>query len=95
MTLPDTSGREIRVIDETAAEYHAIGIILLNDKHGTEVENIKSTGEKGKSIIIEIYKKWMKQDTEYSWIKLIKCFRQCGLQRLAKSLEQHFELTGT
>ena len=44
------------------------------------------------AIMLTIYKTWLTEDTNSSWVTLTDCFRQCGLDRLAYSIEQHFGL---
>ena len=84
-------GREITVIEESANHYRRIGPILLNDRYGEHVETIESDKRgKGERIIKEIYKKWMREDVNYSWIALAECFRECHLYHLANNIEQHF-----
>ena len=91
MQLPTHEGEKIHIIDESANFYHRIGTILLNDRYGNRVETIESDArEKGERIITEIYKKWMTEDENYSWMALTECFRACSLNRLASVIEQHF-----
>ena len=40
----------------------------------------------------ELYEAWLAEDPNCSWVTLTDCFRQCGLQSLARSIEQHFGL---
>ena len=42
--------------------------------------------------MLTIYKEWLAEDTNCSWVTLTDCFRQCGLDHLAYSIEQHFGL---
>ena len=89
--LTTHDGGEIRVIEESANHYHRIGPILLNDRYGERVETIESDERgKGERIIMEIYKKWMREDVNCSWTALAECFRECHLYRLANNIEQHF-----
>lgn len=91
--LTTHDGGEIRIIEETANHYHHIGPILLNDRYGDRVDTIESDERgKGEKIILEIYKKWMREDVNYSWTTLAECFRVCGLSRLAHNIEQHFDI---
>ena len=44
------------------------------------------------AIMLTIYNKWLAEDYNCSWVTLTDCFRQCGLDRLARAIEQHFGL---
>ena len=91
--LTTVDGREIRVIEGTANHYDCIGPKLLNDRYGERVDTItRDERGKGEKIIREIYKKWMREDVNCSWATLTVCFRDCGLNRLAHDIEQHFGL---
>ena len=87
------AGTEIKVIENSANHYKNIGRNLLNDRYGERVETIEKTmrGD-GESIIHEIYKKWVREDKNCSWVTLAECFRDCNLHRLASDIEQHFGL---
>ena len=43
-------------------------------------------------IMREIYREWLSEDINCSWTTLTDCFRQCDLNNLAYSIEQHFGL---
>ena len=84
-------GKDIHIIEESAINYRQIGTILLDDERGNKVDSIEhDTGGKAEEAITEIYKKWMKEDPNYSWVKLTQCFRKCSLNSLASDIEQHF-----
>ena len=92
MNLP-TSGSAIKIIQQSSAQYRKIGIILLNDRYGARIGAIqKSNRGQYEDIILEIYKEWLAEDPNCSWVTLTDCFRQCGLHSLARSIEQHFGL---
>ena len=88
-----TSEGDIKIIQRTARQYHEIGVILLNDRYGERIDVIKrDEEERAQDIMQEIYKGWLAEGTNCSWVTLTDCFRQCGLDRLAYSIEQHFGL---
>lgn len=91
ISLSTSSGGEITVIQDTANHFKNIGTILLNDRFGERVDVIESNmrGQR-EDIIREVYKKWMREDVNYSWTTLTECFRECHLHRLAQSIEEHF-----
>ena len=88
-----TSEGDIKIIQRSARQYREIGIILLNDRYGERVEAIEhdKRGQE-EAIMLTIYKTWLAEDTNCSWVTLTDCFRQCGLDHLAYSIEQHFGL---
>ena len=91
MKLTTRIGAVIKVIENSANHYKLIGTILLDDRYGERVETIENDLRgKGEAIIREIYKKWMKEDTNCSWLTLTECFRDCNLHRLASDIEEHF-----
>ena len=93
LNLPSHGGRVIKVIESTAAHYYNIGIILLNDSHGNRVSAIeRSLNRRVMDIMREIYREWLSEDINCSWTTLTDCFRQCDLNSLAYSIEQHFGL---
>ena len=91
--LTTRTGTVIKVIENSANNYKRIGAILLNDRYGERVEMIeKNMRGDVESISQEIYKKWMREDTNSSWLTLTECFRDCNLHRLASDIEEHFGL---
>ena len=93
LNLPSHGGRVIKVIESTAAHYYNIGIILLNDRHGDRVSAIeRSLNGRVMDIMREVYREWLSEDINCSWTTLTDCFRQCDLNNLAYSIEQHFGL---
>ena len=94
MYIKTRAGKEIRIIEGSANDYLHIGTILLDDSHGNAVKTIENN-ERGKSeeIITQIYKKWMNEAKNCSWIILTECFRACRLNRLAADIEEHLGLS--
>ena len=99
VVLPDliklsTSKRDIRILEESAAKFRQIGALLLRDDTGAIVSGIAYTafGNHVEAVRM-IYEKWMREDEDHSWKKLIQCFRDVQLNSLARDLELHFGLT--
>ena len=88
--LVTREGKDIHIIEESAKYYRQIGTILLNDERGNKVDTIVDDTREKTETITEIYKKWMREDPNYSWVKLTQCFRKCSLNSLASDIEQHF-----
>ena len=81
----------INIIQQTAARYRDIGIILLNDRNGAIVDEITESARGDMVAAVDmIYAKWMEEDVGYSWKKLTQCFKDCDLNSLASDIEQHF-----
>ena len=92
MTLSTSEGN-INIIEKTAAlHYRKIGTYLLEDLGGVQVDIIKHDCKTAEDIMQKIYQKWIAKDLSYSWTKLAECFRKCGLESLARTIERHFEL---
>ena len=92
MNLPTSKG-DVRIIQRSARQYRKIGIILLNDRYGDRVKVIEQEERgKGEATMQTIYTEWLAEDPNCSWVTLTDCFRQCGLNRLAYSIEQRFGL---
>ena len=85
-----TSTRDIRILDESAEKYQDIGTILLNDDSGAIVRGIKVTAQG--NVVRMIYERWLQEDPDHTWKKLIQCFRDVKLNSLARELELHFGL---
>ena len=92
--LKTQDGGVIRIMEESANCYKCVGHILLNDRYGDRVDTIVSDERgRGGMIIQEIYKLWMREYPDNcSWATLTECFRECGLNRLARTIEQNFGL---
>ena len=88
-----TSKGHIRIVEESAVKFMDIGTLLLGDRTGAIVRGIAKTarGEQLEAVRM-IYEKWMQEDKDHSWKKLIQCFRDVELNFLARDLELHFGL---
>lgn len=90
--LPTSRG-DIKIIQSSASHYRHIGTNLLDDRYGERIDEIElEKSRRGRDIIVEVYKQWLAEDTNCSWATLTDCFRQCDLNNLALSIEQHFGL---
>ena len=89
--LPTSRG-DIKIIQSSASHYRHIGTNLLDDRYGERIDEIEhdKRGERER----EGYnrKQWLAEDTNCSWATLTDCFRQCDLNNVAISIEQHFGL---
>ena len=86
LTLTSLEG--INIIEESAPYYREICAILLNDKHGSRVENIELDEKKGEEKMRAVYSWWMRESQYHSWDTLLDCFRKCHLNSLAHRIEE-------
>ena len=88
-----TSKGDVRILESSAVKFEDIGTILLKDDRGAIVSTTTRTalGNPDEAIRM-IYKKWIQEDEDHSWRKLIQCFKDVQLNSLAKDIERHFGL---
>ena len=77
--------------------YKIVPIVIIASAlsycHGNRVDTIENDARgRAETIITEIYKKWMNEDPDYSWMTLTECFRACNFNRLASDIEHHFRI---
>ena len=90
LTLQTNEG-DINIIRRSALRYRDIGTILLDDRHGDQVDVFEHNKRgNAQDVMLEIYKEWLRQDSNCSWTILTRCLRQCGLNSLASSIEKHW-----
>ena len=88
-----THNGDINIIQQTAARYRDIGILLLNDRNGAIVDGIKESARGDPTAAVDmIYTQWIREDVDCSWKKLTQCFRDCSLNTLASDIERYFRL---
>ena len=94
MKLSTSKGRHIRILERSAMRYGDIGTILLKDDTGAVVEAIRETARDNPVRAIRmVYEKWIQEDEDHSWRKLVQCFRDVQLNSLARDIETHFGLS--
>ena len=74
------------IISRVAEKYRCIGAILLNDKDGNVIAGIAASKEPC-DIMYKIFYKWLQEDTECCWEKLMKSLRRCELSVVAQNIE--------
>ncbi|CAI8031466.1 hypothetical protein GBAR_LOCUS17856 [Geodia barretti] len=83
--------KRLRIVDKSAKLYKDIGTKLLTT--AALVDSISEVAnEDPKKAIKLIYKRWIRTDEGHSWRKLTQCFKDVGLNSLARDLEKHFGL---
>ena len=80
----------INIAEEIANEYNDFGILILDDKRGSKVAAIAKT-KHGDTVAItdEILRQWIqgKGRMPVTWLTLIKCLRDTGLNVLADDIK--------
>ncbi len=77
-----------RIIQQTAAQYHTLGIFLLDDGNGSELASITEMDRNPVSIITTVYQRWLSKDPKASWSELIRILRLVNLNVLASDLQE-------
>ena len=81
-------GKRLNIISRAASQYWSIGIHLLNDTKCAAVRAITlKAHNQAESAMQEIFTKWVDEDPDCSWEKLIYCLRSNKLSDLAKEIE--------
>ena len=81
-------GKRLNIISRASSQYWSIGIYLLNDTKCAAVKAIKlKAHNQAESAIQEIFTKWVDEDPDCSWEKLIYCLKINKLSDLAKEIE--------
>ena len=78
------------VVEESAELYKDIGTKLLTTALVDSISEL-ANGDPKKAIRL-IYKRWIRTEEDHSWGKLTQCFKDVGLNSLARDLEKHFGL---
>jgi len=80
----------INIAEEIANAYNNFGILILDDKRGSKVAAIAET-KHGNSVAItvEILRQWLlgKGRMPVTWLTLVKCLRDTGLNVLADDIK--------
>ena len=83
----------INIIKDISPYYREVGTILLNDETGNKVATIKANcHDEGDEITHNIFKKWINEDPDATWSKLIQCLKDANLHSLAKKIEDSLHL---
>ena len=83
----------IDIATEIGTNYDKFGTLLLEDKNGNKVNNIK-VSERGDpvEITVEILKQWLngKGRKPVTWQTLVKCLRDTDLNTLVEKMKRSF-----
>lgn len=78
---------KVKIIKRCSAFYAKIGHDLLNDTDGSIVKSLQNSSQDPDVIMHEIFGKWLREDADHSWKKLIECLRRCDLDTVARDIE--------
>ena len=79
----------LRISQKVAANYFAFGIVLLNDKTGSQMRIIEDEcREKPERIVMKILQEWLEgKGLPVRWESLIQTLRETDLSVLAEEIE--------
>ena len=89
ISLPTRTGETINIMQRVGTQYTNLGLILLNDKDGSIVDQITSEYHwKAEDITKEILKRWIRGEGKQpvTWKTLTDALSAIGLTELAKSI---------
>lgn len=80
--------KTVDIIAQCSTHYQQIGNYLLHDRSGAIVESLelKRLSDPVK-ILRDIFGKWLREDRECSWEKLIECLRRFELNNITNDVE--------
>ena len=85
--LISVKGKDIKIIAQAAVKYKQIGYYLLDDKDGSMVMCLtQKNNSRPEDTLRDIFGKWLREDSERSWEKLLKCLKFCDLNSLAQDI---------
>ena len=86
----NTDNGDVRIVEKSAEHYKDIGTKLLTTALVDSISEVAN--EDPQKAIRLIYKRWIRTDEGHSWRKLTQCFKDVGLNSLARDLEKQFGL---
>ena len=90
LSFPTITGDTVDITEEVGTKYTRLGILLLNDKKGSVVDQIScDCRDKAADIVYEILKRWIrgKGKQPVTWKTLTDTLRAVGLTELATCIE--------
>ena len=86
-----TPNGDIDIIEQVSPYYRKVGTFLLNDETGNKINAIKvSCHDEVNEITHNIFKKWINENPDATWSKLIQCLEYAELCSLAKKIKDTF-----
>ena len=89
--FPRPSG-DINILEQATPKHRQLGNILLNSSNGVRVQAIElSNNSRMDSVVYDIFQKWLVEDSDATWGKLVQCLMQAGLTPLAQDIDSCLE----
>ena len=89
--FPHPSG-DINISEQVTPKYRQLGNILLNNANGVRVQAIEMyNNSRMDSVVYDIFQKWLVEDSDATWGKLVQCLMQAGLISLAQDIDSCLE----
>ena len=81
-------GDNPNIIQQVVPHCQSVGAYLLHDKDGAIVNAIEQgTQKQAEDTMLIIFSRWLREDPDHSWEKLIHCLKECGVDVLAEHLQ--------
>ena len=88
--FPTPSG-DINIMQEVVPRYEQLGNILLQSPNGIRVLGIeKSKPHSVDDVVYEIFRQWLQEDADATWVKLVQCLKEVNLIPLAHKIDSCF-----
>ena len=91
--FPHPSGN-INIMQEVVPQYRQLGNILLQDPNGVRVMAIEKTHHHVHDVVYDIFQRWLIQDVDATWGKLVQCLKDVSLSPLAAKINSCLSDTG-
>jgi len=86
----------LNIAQEIANDYKSFGSFILDDERGSKIAAIAKTEHDSVAITLEILRQWLqgKGRMPVTWLTLIKCLRDTGLNVLADDIKSALSQEG-
>ena len=75
-------------MQEVVPQYKRLGNILLKCPKGVKVLAMeKSHAHNVDGVVYDIFQKWLVEDADATWSKLVSCLKEANLHSLAQEIE--------
>ena len=75
-------------MQEVAPRYRQLGNVLLQSVNGVRVQAMETTHHhKVDGVVYDIFQKWLVEDADATWSKLVKCLKEASLNPLAGEID--------
>ena len=75
-------------MQEVVPHYKQLGNILLKDPNGNRVLSIEMSHPHSiHDVVYDIFHKWLVEDADSTWGRLVQCLKEANLNPLAQDIE--------